>query len=405
MEVIYERCCGLDVHKKTVTACLMTSEGKEVRTFGTMTEELCKLVDWIIDHGCTHVAMESSGIYWKPIYNLLELSDVQAIVVNARHIKALPGRKTDVKDAEWIADLLRHGLLAGSYIPTREQRELREMVRYRRSLIEERTREVNRVHKVLEGANIKLSSVVSDIMGKSARSMLKGLIGLRSPEELSELALGRMKSKKDQLEKALSGLMGEHQRIMLKTQLDHIDYLDSQIAYLDQEIIERMLPFEQEIELLDTIPGVGIRAAQQIIAKIGIDMDRFPSAKHLASWAGMCPGNNESAGKRRSGRTTKGNRKLRSALVEAAHAASRTKNTYLSAKYGRIAARRGKKRAAVAIGHSILVSIYHMIKKKESYRELGADYFNQLRKDKVVKSSIKKLESLGYKVQLEEGAA
>jgi len=403
MDVIYKRCCGLDVHKKSITACIITPNDKEIKTFATMTEKILEMVDWIKEKGCTHVAMESTGVYWKPIYNVLEAENIKVLVVNARHIKTVPGRKTDVKDAEWIAELLQHGLLNGSYIPDRNQRELRELVRYRRSLIEERAREINRIQKVLEGANIKLSAVVSDINGKSSRLMLRGLIkGDYDPAVLAELAKGRMRSKKKELIQALQGFMGHHQKMMLTAQLQHIDFLEEQIAILDAEVMERMRPFDHEIDLLVTIPGISRRAAEQILAEIGTDMSRFPSAKHLTSWGGMAPGNNESAGKRKSGKTTKGNKKLRSALIEAAHAAGRTKNTYLSSLYHNIAARRGKKRAAVAVGRTILESIYYMLTRNQPYIELGPDYLLQQKKDLVVKRSIKKLQSLGYVVNLEK---
>jgi len=406
MEVIHERCCGLDVHKKTVTACSITPDGKEIRTFGTMTADILELVEWIKSKGCSHVAMESTGVYWKPIYNLLEFEGIETLVVNAKHIKAVPGRKTDVKDAEWIADLLRHGLLRGSYIPSRDQRELRELVRYRKKLIEERSREVSRMQKVLEGANIKLSSVATDIMGVSGRSMIEAIIeGVEDPEVLSKLARGRMKKKKEDLVRALQGLVGPHQKLLLSAQLQHIDFLDQQISQLDQEIERRMRPFEEELELLDTITGVGRRSAESILAEIGTDMDRFPTDAHISSWAGIAPGNNESAGKRKSGRATKGNKHLRATLVEAARAAARTKNSYLSAQYHRIAARRGANRAAVAVAHTILVIAYHILKTRQPYRDLGADYFDRRRKDRTVKQAVKKLESLGYKVSLEEVVA
>ncbi len=399
MDVVYERCCGLDVHKKMVVACVLTPESKEIRTFSTMTEDLLEMVNWLEQHGCTHVAMESTASFWKPIYNLLESADFQVLVVNAKHMKNVPGRKTDVKDAEWIAGLLRHGLLQASYIPNREQRELRELIRYRRSLIDERAREVNRVQKVLEGANIKLSSVASNTLGKSGRAMLEAMIrGEESPEVLSKLAKGRMKSKKADLQKALRGLMGPHQRMMLAAQLRHIDYLDEEIARLDEEVKQRMLPFEEDLELVDTIPGVGRRTAEQLLAEIGTDMAQFPSAAHLCSWAGLAPGNNESAGKRKSGKTRKGNQKLRAALVEAARAAARTKQTYLSAQYHRIAARRGKNRAAVAVAHSILTIVYHMLQRRQAYIELGPTYYEARKKDVVVKQAIRKLESLGLEV-------
>ncbi|MBM7581568.1 transposase [Caldicoprobacter guelmensis] len=402
MEIIYTHCCGLDVHKKNVVACVITPEGKEIRTFSTMTEDILSMVDWIKNKGCTHVAMESTGSYWKPIYNILEIEGLNPMVVNAKHIKNVPGRKTDVKDAEWIAGLLQHGLLQGSYIPPREQRELRELIRYRRSLIEERSREVNRMQKVLEGANIKLSSVATDILGKSSRAMIEAIInGEEDPVILSELAQKRLRNKKEELKRALNGLIGQHQRLMLKTQLEHIDFLDKQIALLDEEIKRRMLPFEEDLERLDSIPGVGRRTAEHIIAEIGTDMDQFPSAAHLCSWAGVAPGNNESAGKRKSGRTRKGNEKLRSVLIEAARAAARTKDTYLSAQYHRIAARRGANRAAVAVAHSILTIVYYLLKRKETYKDLGVNYYEERKKEAIVKQSIKKLEALGLKVTVE----
>jgi transposase len=405
MEVIYERCCGLDVHKKSITACAVTPEGKEIKTFGTMTHDLMSLVDWVKSKRCTHAAMESTGVFWKPIYNLLELEDIQPMVVNAAHIKAVPGRKTDVKDAEWIAKLLRHGLLQHSYIPNREQRELRELVRYRRSLIEERAREISRIQKVLEGANIKLSSVATDILGVSGRLMLNAILdGVDNPEELAGLAKRRMKSKKEDLERALFGSIGFHQKMMLKVQLSHIDFLNLQIAMLNDEVQQRMQPYEEDIELLDSIPGIGRGHAEQLMAEIGLGKEisnQFPTAAHLCSWAGMVPGNNESAGKKKSGKTRKGNKKLRSALVEAAHSAAKTKNTYLSAQYQRLSARIGKKRAAVAVGHTILKIVYHLLNKRQPYVELGTDYFDRRKKEIVIKQSIKRLETLGCKVTIE----
>lgn len=400
---MYERCCGLDVHKKKITACVITPEVNEVREFGTMTEDLLEMVDWIRQNGCTHVAMESTGVYWKPVYNLLELEEgLEVLVVNAQHIKAVPGRKTDVKDAQWIADLLRHGLLRGSYIPNREQRELRELIRYRRSLIEERSREISRVQKVLEGANIKLSSVASDVLGASGRAMLEAIIaGNESPEQLAELAKGRLRNKREQLQRALRGLIGPHQKLMLAEQLRHIDFLSEQIARLDAEIKKRMLPFEEDLERLESIPGVGRRTAEQILAETGTDMSRFPSAAHLCSWAGVAPGNNESAGKRKSGRTRPGNKKLRSALTEAARAAARTKNTYLSAQHHRIAARRGANRASIAVAHSILEIVYYLLSRKQAYVELGANYFDKRKSEIVTKRLVKRLETLGHKVILE----
>lgn len=402
MDVVYTHVCGLDVHKKNVVACVITPETKEIRTFSTMTDDLILLVDWIKNNGCTHVAMESTASFWKPIYNLLELEDIQTLVVNAKNIKNVPGRKTDVKDAEWIASLLRHGLLQGSFIPNRDQRELRELIRYRRSLIDERAREVNRIQKVLEGANIKLSSVASDVLGKSGRAMIEAMIaGEENPELLSELAQRRLKNKKEDLKRALNGLMGNHQKLMLAAQLRHIDYLDEEIGRLDEEIKRRMLPFEEDLELLDTIPGVARRTAETIVAEIGTNMDQFPSAAHLCSWAGLCPGQNESAGKRKSGKTRKGNKKLRSTLVEAARAAGRTKNTYLSSQYHRIAARRGANRAVVAVAHSILMIAYYILKRRQPYIELGPTYYEERKRDTIIRQSLKKLESLGLKVTVE----
>lgn len=406
MDVVYSHVCGLDVHKKNVVACIMTPKGKEIRTFETMTDDLILLMDWIKGAGCTHVAMESTGAYWKPIYNLLELEGIETLVVNAQHIKNVPGRKTDVKDAEWIAGLLRHGLLKSSFIPKREQRELRELIRYRRSLIEERAREVSRIQKVLEGANIKLSTVVSNVLGKSGRAMIEALIsGETNPDNLSELAKRKLKSKKEALKRALNGLVGNHQKLMLSAQLRHIDYLDEEIGRLDEEIKRRMLPFENDLTLLDTIPGVARRTAETIAAEIGVNMDQFPSAAHLCSWAGLCPGQNESAGKRLSGKTRKGNKKLRSTLVEAARAAARTKETYLSSQYHRIAARRGSNRAAIAVAHSILSMVYYILKRKQPYIELGPTYYEERKRNTIIKQSIRKLESLGVTVSIDSTAS
>jgi transposase len=301
MEVLYERCCGLDIHKKKIVACIITGRGKsEIRTFGTMTDDILASIDWLRKEGCQCVAMESTGSFWKPVYNLLEMEGIETLVVNAQHIKTVPGRKTDIKDAEWIADLLRHGLLKGSFIQNREQRELKELVRYRRSILDERAREINRIQKVLEGANIKLSSVVTDIMGVSAREMLNALAnGEANPQNLAMKARGNMKSKTSQLESALKGIVGEHQKFMLAIQLKHIENLENEIVQMDEEIAKRMRPYENEVKIIDEITGVGIRSAQTIISEIGVDMSRFPTAAHLASWAGMCPGNNESAGKKK----------------------------------------------------------------------------------------------------------
>lgn len=402
MEVVYRRCCGLDVHKKTVVACVLTPEGRETRTFGTMTGDLLHLADWLLAKGVSHVAMESTGVLWKPIYNLFEGLAFQLRVVNAHHIKQVPGRKTDVKDAEWIAQLLRHGLLRGSRIPDRGQRELQELVRARTSLVRERGQVVQRIQKVLEGANIKLSAVATDVVGVSGRAMLEALIaGTEDAAALAELARGRLKNKRPQLEAALQGLVGPHQRFLLASHLRHLDFLDAEIARLSEEVAARLAPWEEAVQRLDGIPGVGRRVAEQLLAELGPDLSDFPTAAHLASWARLCPGNNESAGKRKSGRTGKGNGWLRAALTEAAWAAARTRNTYLSALYHRLAARRGAKRAIVAVAHALLVIAYHLLRRGTTYQELGGNYFEEQDRDRVARRSVQRLERLGDKVTVE----
>ena len=400
MESIIERCCGLDVHKKSVVACAITPEVQEVRTFRTMTRDLLALADWLKDHRVTQVAMESTGVYWKPVYNLLE-DEFSVMVVNARHMKAVPGRKTDVKDAEWIADLLRHGLLRSSFIPGRPQRELRELTRYRRSLVQERTREANRIQKVLEGANVKLGSVATDVLGVSGRAMLQALSeGEEDPKALAELARGRLREKREELEEALRGLMGPHQRFMLAIQLDRLNCLDGQIETLDLEVARRVDPFEETVAAVDTIPGIGRRTAEVIVAEMGTDMSRFPSGGHLASWAGVCPGNNRSAEKHKRAPTKQGNNWLKPALVEAARAASRTK-TFLGAKYHRLARRIGANRAAMAVAHSIAVILYRVIQTGEPFADLGHRYFEERDRAAITRRSVRQLERLGYKITLE----
>ena len=403
MDIIIERACGMDVHKDSITACVMTPEGKEIESFSTKTVFLLELIDWIKQHGCTHVAMESTSVYWKPIVNLLEAEDIEFLVVNAQHIKAVPGRKTDVKDAEWIAKLLRHGLLRASYIPDRNQRELRELVRYRRSIIEERARQHNRIQKVLEGANIKLGSVVSDIMGVSAKEMLRAIAdGEEDPEVLSNFARRTMKKKKEDLKLALKGYISPHQRMMLKTILTHIDFLTEQIDTLDQEVAQRVSDFQEDIDRLDSIPGIAPRMAQQILSEIGTDVkNQFPSAAHMCSWAGLVPGSNESAGKRKSSKTKKGNKYLRSALTEAAHSVRGSKN-YLGALYRRTASRKGRKRAGIVVAHAMLRISYYLLTRKEMYVDLGEDYFDKQKQQSIVRHSLRRLESLGYTVTLTE---
>ena len=405
MEVIIERVCGMDVHKDNITACIMTPEGKEIQTFSTKTVFLLKLVDWIKSHGCTHVAMESTGVFWKPIVNLIEAEEIEFLVVNAQHMKAVPGRKTDVKDAEWIAQLLRHGLLKASFIPDRNQRELRELVRYRRSIIEERARQHNRIQKVLEGANIKLGSVVSDIMGVSSKDMLRAIAdGEDDPEKLSNFARGTMKKKKDELELALKGYVNPHQRMMLNTILTHIDFLTEQIEKLDQEVAQRVSSYQEDIERLDSIPGIAKRMAEQILAEIGTDVEnQFQSAPRLCSWAALVPGHNESAGKRKSTKSKKGNKYLKSALTEAAHSVGASKN-YLGALYRRTLARKGRKRAAIVVAHAMLRIAYYLLTRKEMYVDLGEDYFDKQKQVSIVRHSVRRLESLGYTVTITEAS-
>jgi len=405
MEVVYKRCCGLDVHKDTVVACVMIREGKKVekdiRTFGTMTADLVVLSDWLGAHQVTHVAMESTGIYWKPVFNLLETS-FHLILVNAAHIKKVPGRKTDVKDCEWIADLLAHGLLKGSFIPPEPIRDLRDLVRYRKSLTDERVRAVNRLQKVLESSNIKLSSVATDVMGVSGRAMLEALAtGSTDPEVLANLARGRLRQKLAALRQALEGRFRPHHQFLVGQMLSHLDFLDEAIAEISQEVAMRIGPFEPQVMVLKTIPGVDQKVAEAIVSEIGVDMSRFPDHRHLASWAGLCPGNNESAGKRLSGKTRKGNQWLRRMLIETAWTVSRAKESYLNALYHRLARRRGIKKAAVGVSHAILVMAYHILKTGLPYQELGSDYFDRLNIVQVKRHALRRLEALGYKVILE----
>jgi transposase len=409
MEVVHERCCGLDVHKRTVVACLLTpGEGgqpaREVRTFGTMGADLLQLREWLVGAGCRQAAMESTGVYWKPVYNALE-GAVELLVVNTQQVKMVPGRKTDVSDAEWLADLLRHGLLRGSFVPPAPQRELRELTRYRAALVRERAREVNRLQKTLEGTNLKLGSVATDILGVSGRAILEAVArGESEATVLAGLARGRLREKRTELERALAGQVKPHHRLLITEHLEHIGYLNEAIARVSREIEERLGPFEETLARLQTVPGVGPRTAEVLMAEVGRDMSRFPSHRHLASWAGLCPGNNESAGKRKSGKTRKGSPWLRSALVEAAWAASHSKRTYLSAQYHRLAARRGGKRAVVAVAHTLLVIVYHLLKGGETYSELGGNYFDERDRWQVERRLVRRLEALGYTVCLQPAA-
>ena len=405
MQVVYERCCGIDVHKQTVVACVIITEAmgqlrKETRTFATLTEDLEALAGWLATQSVTHVAMESTGVYWKPVFNILD-GRFEVLVVNAEHLKKLAGRKTDVQDAEWIADLLRHGLLRGSFIPSALLRELRDLTRYRTKLTDARKSEINRLQKVLEDANLKLASVASDVMGVTGRAILNELVqGHADPTTLAALAKGRLRQKRDLLEKALTGRLQPHHRFLLAQHLSHIDFLDEAIAQLDAQIEEQLRPFQATLDRWDSLPGINRRLAEIIVAEIGIDLKPFEDAEHLASWAGMCPGNNESGGKRKSGKTRKGSKWLRRALTEAAHGAARTKNKYYQSLYRRLAARRGKQRAVVAVGHSLLVTGYHLITRNQTYQDLGANYFDERDREGVKRRALQRLEQLGFQVQL-----
>jgi transposase len=405
MEIIIERGAGLDVHKETVVACIMgTGIKKEIRTFSTVTNDLVRLKKWLKDNQITHVAMESTGVYWKPIFNILEDS-FAVILVNARHVKNVPGRKTDVKDSEWLCKLLRSGLVRGSFIPPKEIRELRDLTRYKRKLIQAIASEKQRIQKILEDANIKLSSVASNIFGASGTRIIEELMkGDLTAEEMAELSKGRLRKRRDDLKEALVGHMEEHHTFMIKASLGHIKAVEEILATLEQRIqvkIERH--FKKEYELLQTIPSVKENASV-IIAEMGTNMDPFPTEMHCSSWAGMSPGNNESAGKKKPGTTTHGNKCLKSILTEFAWVASRMKGTYLRAKYQSLVGRRGKKKALVAVGHKILIMCYHILKYKVPYKELGENYLDVRKKDRIVKSHIKRLTSLGYEVTLKEAA-
>lgn len=410
MQTLVERGCGMDVHQATVVACLLVvlksgKVHKQVRTFGTTTRELVSLREWLLSEGCTHVAMESTGVYWKPIYAILE-GAFEIVVANAQHVKKVPGRKTDVKDAEWIADLLCHGLLRASFVPPKPIRELRDLTRYRRKLVESRSAERNRLLKVLETANIKLASVVSDVFGASGRLMLLALAeGKDTVPEMAQLAKKQLRKKIPELQLALEGNVEEHHRFLLSLQLQRLWSVEKDLDVIEQRIEEKLKPYAAERTLLDEIPGVDTALAAAIIAELGVDMSVFENVSQLASWAGVCPGNNESAGKRKSSRIPKGNVYLKTALVEAANAAAKAKGTYLRDKFYRLKARRGYKRAAVAVAHKILVAIYHMFSHQVCYNELGDLYLDNLNKHHLTRNLVHRLERLGYTVTLQQKAA
>ncbi|HET6318055.1 MAG TPA: IS110 family transposase [Chloroflexota bacterium] len=404
-----ERCCGLDVHKDTIAACVRVGGRtghavQHVQTFRTTAGDLVVLRDWLAAHGGTHVAMESTGVYWKPVFYALE-QEFTCLLVNAAHIKQVPGRKTDVQDCVWIAQLLEHGLLRGSFVPPAPIREVRDLTRYRKALIQDRTRVVNRLHKALEDAGVKLASVASDVLGVSGRAMLEALAqGTTDPAVLADLARGRLRGKLPALRTALAGRFRPHHAFVVGQLLTHLDYLDEAIATLSAELESRLAPFAEQLTRLDSIPGINRRTAEVIIAEVGVDMGAFPSAAHLASWAALCPGNNESAGKHKSGRTRKGNRWLRTALIEAAAGASRAKNSALQARFRRVLRHRGPKKAVVALAHALLRIVYHVLAHGTSYQDLGGDYYDRQHAHRVTRRAIHLLERQGYRVTLAPAA-
>lgn len=410
MELLHTHCCGIDVHKRSLSVCVVTPGSpkkpkQEVRQFGTMTRDLLALGDWLRECGVTHVAMESTGVYWKPVWNILE-TDFEVLLVNATHIKQVPGKKTDTADCVWIADLLRHGLLKPSFVPKLQLRELRGLCRSRTTLVRQRAAISNRIQKLLEEANIKLAGVATDILGTSAKAMLRAMIGGEADvEKLAELAQGRLREKLPQLKEALDGHVTGHHRFLLERFLSQVDFLEREIETFEAEIEKHAPSLGEAVELLDAVPGVNRVAAWTILAEIGQDMNQFSTARHLTSWAGLCPGNHESAGKRMSGRTRNGSPWLRAMVVQTAWAASHSKNSYLAAQYRRLAARRGTKRALVAVACTILVIMWHMLKLGHPYKDLGRDYLDRLKGDHARRFHTRKLQRLGWKVTLEPAAS
>lgn len=404
MDVIYKSCCGIDVHKDKLVACLKIKGKKDViKEFSGQTEDIRLMANWLLDNKCEKVAMESTASYWKPLVNIFDITNLDYTVINAREYKNLPGRKTDVKDSEWIADLLQHGMLKDSYIPSREQRELREATRYRKSLVQERTRGLNRLQKMLEGANIKITTQLSNVLGVTSRNLIEYVLENEEPltmEKANELVVTRIHAKLEDVVRAMDGIVTPFQKTMMKEVIKHIDELTKRIAEMDNLIDEYMKEYEKNKKKLEKIPGIGKRSSEIILAEIGQDMNRFPTAGHISSWSGVCPGNNESAGKRRSGKTRKGNKILKSALVECAQSAVQHKTSFFYAQYQRISMRRGKKRALLAVAHTMLIAIYYMIKEDKEYIDLGADFYNKFNKEKKANAYMKKLKELGYDVQI-----
>lgn len=409
MDVIYKVCCGIDVHKNKLVACLKIKGKKNViKEYSGQTEDIKSMANWLKENKCEKIAMESTASYWKPLVNIFEMTNLKYTIINARDYKNVPGKKTDVMDAEWIADLLQHGILKDSFIPTRQQRELREATRYRKSLTEERARELNRLQKMLEGANIKITTVLSDVMGVTSRNLLEYVLENEdeiTEEKAKELVVTKIHAKLEDVVKAMNGIITPFQKIIIKEVIEHIDEISKRIINMDKLIDEYMVEYEENKKKIKKIPGIGKRSSEIILAEIGQDMSRFPTAAHISSWAGICPGNNESAGKRRNGRTRKGNKILKSTLVECAQSAIRKKDSFLYAQYQRISMRKGKKKAIVAVAHTMLIAIYHMINENREYQDLGSDFYNKFNKEKKANAYLKKLKELGYEVQLSAQAS
>jgi len=410
MEVMHQHCAGLDVHKKTVVACVrLASEGKvvtEVKTFATTTQGLLTLSDWLSENGCTHVAMEATGVYWKPVWHVLSDGEVELVLANAAHVKNVPGRKTDVSDAAWLAELLAHGLIRASFVPDGQTQELRALLRTRKQLVRERTRHVQRIHKTLEDANIKLDAELSDVLGKSGRAILNALVaGETDPVRLAALAYPNVKSPQAQLREALRGRLTSHHRFLLQLHLGQIDSLDAAIGTIDREVEDSLAPFRAAVDLVRTIPGVSTLGAEVIVSEIGLDMSRFPTVGHLLSWAGLCPRNDESAGKRRSSRLRKGAQWLKTTLVQCSWAAKNKKGSYLQAQYLRLKSRRGPQKAICAVAASILTAAYHMLKDGTVYQDLGPDHFNRRSKITQTQRLVRRLEHMGFAVDIKPIAA
>lgn len=398
MEVLYERCCGIDVHKKILVCCFKCGKKQEIRTFGSNNDDIREMAKWLLDGKCQMIAMESTGSYWKPLYNIFELSGLDVIVANARDIKNVPGRKTDIGDAEWIADLLKHGLIRASYIPSREQRELREFSRYRVSLIQERARELNRLQKMLEGGNVKITNVVSDINGRSSRNLLKALLENDEPlteERVQGMVHGKMAHKADAILKAMNGFLTPLQKQLIRKVVDHIDDMTKRIGEMDDMLSQYLQPYQEAIEKLDELPGIGKRSAETILIETGLDMERFPTDKHFSSWAGLSPGNNESAAKKKRCRTVKGNKTLKTTMIQCAKSAKRCKS-YFRAQYERLVVRRGANRATVAVAHSMLIAIYHILKNGSRFVDLGEDFYARFNREKKISHHLKQLTKLGW---------